>query len=176
MVAVRAAWWVGGHEWQLAPHDSSCGRGGPRKGVRREEHEQRWFYRSFCCSQGGWLRGARVVQSGGAAVSLVTRPSGWTWHWPQGGRTWEKGGEPLPASSVGPGLDAGVTPRCSPQKAVLWQIQKPLPSSLALTVPGLLTPELTHLGTLFKWQHLCCCHKGEVVSSCCSTQILGWAN
>lgn len=85
------------------------------------------------------------------------------------------------ASSVGPWLDAGgdanvVTPMCSPQKAVLWQIQKPLPSSLALTVPRLLTPELTHLGTLFKWQHLCCCHKGEVVFSCCSTQILGWAN
>lgn len=61
---------------QLETPDPSCRGWRPQEAVSREDGGQSHGFR------GGGLEG------GGGAAPLVPKPSGWTWHWPQGGRTW----------------------------------------------------------------------------------------
>lgn len=69
-----------------------------------------------------------------------------------------------PLAGCGCWCQCGGPDSSSIQKLVLWHTQRPA-RALALTVwdGALLSWHIQ--GTLFKWRHLCCCHKGGVVLS-----------
>lgn len=124
---------------------------------------------SLCCS----LRDRAATRWCGA---LVTKPSA-ALGIGCGGRTWGAGEGPLQASvwALGwrrvlvalwrPGVGEGEGGRVlGPQKLVLQRTPRPARALALIVWDGALLSR--HIqGTLFKWRHLCCCHKGGVVLS-----------
>lgn len=171
LVVVRVATWARGCSAHQEPDGRSCGRWEPQEAVSRKQCGQTDGLRS---SHREWVTGGRWYSPPGPQAQWLDLSLA-KGREDVGGR---EGGSPQ-ASGVGPhwvgvlmsGWSQWGHPR-RPAESSTRQGQSLSPRPLAPpSARGCSVLSGHQWGLVFRWRrHLCCCHKREVVLSCCSAQ------